>query len=199
MVAVREATTADLGSVPDALAAAFHDDPVMLHILRRPAKRARQMRTLFRGEARRALDKGRVLTTDGRPGTPAGGGSVWVAPDKWRLGGIELLGQVPVLLSFGRDTKRSLQVLSHMERVHPKEPHWYLAILGTRPEAQGKGVGSALLQPVLDDCDAQGLPAYLESSKEANIPFYRRHGFEVTGLIEVPGGPSLWPMWRDPR
>ncbi len=63
--------------------------------------------------------------------------------------------------------------------MHPHEPHWYLATLGTAVEQQGKGVGGALLRPVLEHCDAEGLPCYLESSKERNVPFYRRHGFEV--------------------
>ena len=48
-------------------------------------------------------------------------------------------------------------------------------------------------------CDAARLPAYLESSKERNVPFYERHGFRVTGELTIPGGgPTLWLMWRNP-
>lgn len=52
----------------------------------------------------------------------------------------------------------------------------------------------------LDRCDAEGAPAYLESSKESNVPYYMRFGFEVTGELTVPdGGPTMWQMWRHPR
>ena len=78
-------------------------------------------------------------------------------------------------------------------------PHYYLSVLGTDPDQQGGGVGSALLGPVLDRCDADGIAAYLESSKESNVDFYIRHGFSVTDRIDLPDdGPALWFMWREP-
>lgn len=196
MVAVREATKDDLSSVADALAAAFHDDPVMLHMLPRVPKRAKQMRVFFTAEMKRSLTKGVVYTTDS---LTAQGGAIWAAPGHWKLGGLELLRIAPTFVAFGRDTPRALALLNKVEKVHPEEPHWYLGVLGTDPAHQGKGVGSALMQPVLDRCDDEGLGAYLESSKESNIPFYRRHGFEVRGEVTIDGGPTLWPMWRDPR
>ncbi|MDP1821280.1 MAG: GNAT family N-acetyltransferase [Acidimicrobiales bacterium] len=87
-----------------------------------------------------------------------------------------------------------------MEKAHRRHPeHYYLSVLGTAPDRQGEGVGSALMAPVVARCDEEGIGAYLESSKEANIPFYRRHGFEVVEELQLPSGPGLWPMWRDPR
>jgi GNAT superfamily N-acetyltransferase len=94
----------------------------------------------------------------------------------------------------------TVRLLDLIESMHPHEPHWYLATLGTDPEMQGKGVGSALMRPALDHCDTEGWPAYLESSKERNVPFYRRHGFEVVREVPLPGGgPKIWTMWREPR
>jgi len=61
------------------------------------------------------------------------------------------------------------------------------------------GMASALLEPTLRRCDRDRLPAYLESSNEANLPFYGRHGFEVVAQISIADGPTLWPMLRQPR
>jgi GNAT superfamily N-acetyltransferase len=92
-----------------------------------------------------------------------------------------------------------MRAVREIERHHPIEPHFYLSVVGTDPEQQGGGVGSALLAPVLRICDESGTAAYLESSKESNVPFYARHGFAVTERMELPGGPPLWLMWRSPR
>jgi predicted N-acetyltransferase YhbS len=83
-----------------------------------------------------------------------------------------------------------------VEARHPAELHWYLAVLGTEPARQGQGIASGLMGPVLERCDKEGTAAYLESSKDSNIPYYERHGFQVTGEIQLPSGPTVWPMWR---
>jgi predicted N-acetyltransferase YhbS len=72
--------------------------------------------------------------------------------------------------------------------------------IGTDPSVRGKGFGHALLASRLDRVDAEHAPAYLESSKWDNVPYYQRFGFELTGEIKLPnGGPTMWPMWREAR
>jgi ribosomal protein S18 acetylase RimI-like enzyme len=197
MTEVKDAAAADIDGIADALVKAFHDDPVMMHIFPKDNGRDKKLRALFVNESKRALTRGALHTT---AVGPAQGAAIWMAPNKWKTGGLELLSQIPLMFAMGlTGTPRALGVLGKMEKVHPEEPHWYLAVLGTATEHQGKGVGSALMVPVLTTCDAEGTPAYLESSKESNIPFYRRHGFEVRGEVNVKNGPTLWPMWRDPQ
>lgn len=196
MAEVRDARTDDVAGITEALVSAFHDDPVMHYLFDKPASREKKQRALFKSEATRALKKGAVHTTSAGG---AKGAAIWMAPNQWKMGGLELLGQVPLLFKLGACTPRALNLLSQMEKIHPTEPHWYLAILGTATEHQGKGVGSAVLQPVLERCDAEGIPAYLESSKESNIAFYKRHGFDVTGEVTAKNGPTMWPMWREPQ
>jgi GNAT superfamily N-acetyltransferase len=196
-VVVRKASPDDASELAATLARAFYDDPVMSWLLPSDRARTRQLRTIFRLELRHLhLPNNQVYTT-----SEVSGGALWAPPHGWRTPPARLLRAMPRLgLTLGRRLPAALRTLSAIEQLHPTEPHWYLALLGTEPARQGTGVGSALLAPVLDRCDRDGVPAYLESSKQSNIAFYARHGFEVTGSVDLPGGgPRMWPMWRQAR
>ena len=192
MVTVRNATRADAKALSGTMARAFEDDPVMSWLY--PG--LHRLESFFLNfELKLHLGHGSVFTTD-----EVHGGAIWAPPGKWRTSVPDVIRVAPALLrATGTRLRRALGVMQAVESKHPKEPHWYLAALGTDPSKQGKGVGSALLTPILERCDSEGVPAYLESSKEANISFYRRHGFEVTSEIHLPKGPTIWPMWRDPQ
>ena len=194
MTQVRRATRADLDPVVSALAAAFHDDPVMHWFFPGERNRDERIELVFRMRVAGFLGQEEVYTTDDHSGA-----AVWAQPERWEMPPLEGLRFVARLLPIVRSR---IGVLARgwgmIDRVHPKEPHYYLAILGTEPESQGRGVGSALIEPVLADCDRNGIGAYLESSKERNLAFYGRHGFRVTGELDLPDGPRIWSMWRDP-
>lgn len=73
-------------------------------------------------------------------------------------------------------------------------------MIAVAPERQGEGLGSALVRSVLDRCDQEGVPAYLEASNERSRALYERLGFGHTGKpLDLPEGPRMWPMWREPR
>jgi ribosomal protein S18 acetylase RimI-like enzyme len=90
-------------------------------------------------------------------------------------------------------------VFERMRSYHPREPHWYLPLIGVDPARQNQGHGSALLRHALAQCDRERVPAYLESSNPANISLYERHGFVVLDTIQVGSSPSITPMLRTPR
>ncbi|HET6953560.1 MAG TPA: GNAT family N-acetyltransferase [Acidimicrobiales bacterium] len=197
MIEARHARSDEVGHLAGALARAFLDDPAMTWLFgERDAPRLRRLRAYFASEARRhARHGGTVLTADGRPGA-----AFWDAPERWRTTWPAVLRSAPMMLrAIGPRIPRALRGLGLLEAAHPRAPHWYLSVLGTDPPAQGRGVGAALISPMLDRCDEAGLGAYLESSKAENVPYYERFGFAVTGEITLPGGPPVWPMWRDPR
>ncbi|HLX89194.1 MAG TPA: GNAT family N-acetyltransferase [Acidimicrobiales bacterium] len=194
---MRTAAPGERKDIATSLADAFFDDPVMAWILSDDRSRRRRLAGLFSTLMKgHYLPLGTVWTTDDHAGA-----ALWAPPGRAIIPAPTVLRHLPTLVhALGRRALVALRALSHVEHMHPKEPHWYLGVLGTRQADQGKGVGSALLSPVLTRCDEEGLPAFLESSKERNIAYYRRFGFEVTSEIQLPmGGPTVWPMWRDPR
>jgi ribosomal protein S18 acetylase RimI-like enzyme len=86
--------------------------------------------------------------------------------------------------------------------IHPPgRAHEYLWMIGVSPNRQGEGLGTALVASVLDRCDREGIPAYLEASNADSRRLYERLGFEVLAdrVLELPDGPTVWPMWREPR
>lgn len=179
------------------LARTFWDDPVSGYIFPKESRRDGGLRAYFRTQMRADyLPFGGCYTTDGYAGS-----AIWAPAGKPLLTGFTaILTMLPVLPYVAANLPTTLRLLNTVEAMHPHEPHWYLASLGTAVEQQGKGIGSALMRPVLAHCDAEGVPCYLESSKARNVPFYRRHGFEVVEEVVLPrGGPPLWTMWREPQ
>jgi ribosomal protein S18 acetylase RimI-like enzyme len=194
--AVRIATRGDVQPIAESLALAFDDDPVMEFLFPNRDSRSGRLVRFFRTALLAQHLRHATCFTDAE----RAGAALWDPPGHWRVTFGQLLRAAPgFVAALGTRLPVGLRTLATVERVHPTVPHYYLAVLGTRPERQGRGLGSSLLQPVLRRCDEQGIGAYLESSKERNIPFYRRHGFEVTGEIRLPDGPLVWSMWRDPR
>jgi ribosomal protein S18 acetylase RimI-like enzyme len=179
-----------------ALAEAFRNDPVLTFIL--PGEHGRRrMAGFFAATARRyylrlgaveiARDEGRVC-----------GAAMWAPPGQWLPSPSRQLLSAPTFLRvLGSRVTAASTMHTAIVRHHPREPHWYLSVLGVPPARQGGGVGGQLLRSRLERCDAEGSPAYLEASKHANIAYYERFGFDVTHEITIPNGPTLWGMWRN--
>ena len=160
--AVHPVTPNDRDEVAGSLARAFVDDPVWKWLTAaRHDRFAELSQDFFSVTVRHHIHLGGAWASEGNRA-----GALWSPPNAWRTKPLEILSLLrPSVRLFGTRATTALSALSSMEKKHPSEPHWYLAVLGTDPEVQGKGHGSAVLQPVLDRCDLEGVPAYLESSK----------------------------------
>lgn len=186
----RKAAAADLPDVADTLAIAFDDDPVVTWIIDDGPRRRELLPGFFGAIAESYLAYDETYSVD--KGVSA---AVWAPP------GAEDDEELPAVLGAAVEgyANRLFEILRLMEEKHPVEPHHYLFLLGTRPEYQGRGLGSSLMAPVLEACDRDRVPAYLEATSERNKQLYSRHGFDVTDEIVLPGGPTMWPMWRSPK
>jgi ribosomal protein S18 acetylase RimI-like enzyme len=194
----RPATAADIDQLAPVLASAFQDDPLTAWFVRHDAIRPMALVQLFRWYLREAVPGG---LCDALFDPPAGA-ALWMGEGQWNvsvLRQILLLPQLVGVVGMRRLVSR-LRGIDVLQRWHPHEPHYYLAVLGTHPSYQNQGIGSRLLDSGLSRCDRRGISAYLETANSRNLPFYERKGFRVTGTINIPfNGPLVWQMWREPH
>lgn len=197
---VRLARPDEIDILAAVLADAFDTDPFMRYLVPDGGRYHERLTALFVIELKTMIRLGATWVDDHESG-PAGV-AVWAPPDRWRQRRRDALrNTVPALRIFGRSVRRVVSTLNATEKAHPRVPaHWYLGTIGTATSHQGRGVGGRLLRAVLDRCDAEQIPAYLETSKVENRPYYERFGFETRPAIPLAGdAPSLVPMWRDPQ
>ena len=175
-----------------AIVLAFANDPATRWTWPQPDDYLRNMPLLARAFGGKSFALGTAFGIE-----RFAGAALWltpeVSPDEEALAGL-----------IERTAPASIQqdaagVFEQMAGFHPQEPHWYLPLIGVDPSRQGQRLGDKLMAHALARCDAEQLPAYLESTNPRNLPFYQRHGFEMVGKIQVGSSPTIVPMLRRPR
>lgn len=192
-VVARPATWADADAIAATLTRAFFDDPLICFLLRDEAKRPAKMPQLFKLLFKLGLPYGACDVTSGYEAV-----ALWRPPGQWEIPWWQYITNGAAFLdTFGfGGAGQVMSTMDFVEKRHPHEPHYYLQAIGTDTAKQGKGFGGVVMRRHIAVADAARMPCYLESSKEINIPIYKSFGFEVTGEIKIPNGPTLWPMWR---
>lgn len=183
------------------LARAFLRDPAWVWAVPDDQHRERMLAWFFRAIVRYARRVGEVRVREGQDAA-----SILLPPDKPRLDNLQLvragLWQMPFRAGAGAFSRflTMRRVLEERHDVDVGSRHWYVWLIGVDPPRQGQGAGSAHLGSVYADADRDGVPCYLDTTNERNVPFYRRHGFEVVFEGAFPrGGPPLWTLVRPAR
>ncbi|MFF8677007.1 GNAT family N-acetyltransferase [Streptomyces sp. NPDC015237] len=202
-VVIRTAGADDRERVVRLLDEAFQDDPVSSWVFPGTEYRRLTHHRLMAAFTDAVLADGRIdLTEDGAAC------ALWLpvpahepAGDEQPAGGPA--EDIPALVreAVDPDNERVELIARLTEGIHPTgRAHEYLWMIGVAPGRQGEGLGTALMESVLDRCDSEGTPAYLEASSARGRALYERLGFEFTGqALQLPDGPLMWPMWREPR
>lgn len=181
--------------VGDVIGDSFADDPVNMWIFGGRTSIARYFTLMAK---KLYLRRG-----FGQIDSQSAGAALWLPPDiKKQISIFRSLDIAASMVSHNglKSIRRGMAVDAALAKAKPAISHFYLFAIGTRPQEQGRGLGGGLMRAGLQIVDEAGLPAYLESSKEQNVPFYQRFGFEVTQKITpTKGAPPLWLMWREAR
>ncbi|MBI2766939.1 MAG: GNAT family N-acetyltransferase [Chloroflexi bacterium] len=197
-VTVRKLTRADVPHATAVMARAFDDDPVVNWFCAQDKRRAARIYNFMEiALTKLTLPYGFAYTSENIEG-----GAYWTPPGKWKMGMLQQLMLIPAMAKSAsyRRIPAIMGGMNAIEKKHPQAPHYYLLAVGVEPESQGRNIGTQLMAPVLEICDRDRVPAYLESSKERNVSLYERNGFRVTEEMVIPnGGPKVWLMWRDPK
>ncbi len=171
---------------------AFSTDPVARWIYPEPAEYFRHFPKFIRGFAGSAFENRTALVTN-----DLAGAALWLPPGEH--------SDEEALMALFESTvsdevrKDLIPAIEAMGTYHPDEPHWYLPMIGVDTRQQGRGIGGQLMQYALEQCDSDGIPAYLESSNPRNISLYERCGFVSLGTIQFGDSVPLYPMVRWPR
>jgi GNAT superfamily N-acetyltransferase len=195
-VQLRRATMADLPAMVETITAAFDADPTWSYAFPDPVDRPAQYRRWWHLYLVGALRYDDTWLADDGAAV-----AVWIPP-----GGTELAApeqaQVPDLVRelVGDWAEEVFALLDQFDEAQPTAPHYYLTLLGTRPDRRGEGLGMALVRHCLERIDGEHRPAYLESTNPANNARYEKVGFAPIGSFTArDGGPTVTTMWRPAR
>jgi ribosomal protein S18 acetylase RimI-like enzyme len=183
----------------ETISQAFFDDPMYVHIEPDEGKRMRVLKAQNGVVVRMFFRVGLIDSTPDAKGV-----ALWLKPGNTSPSPVKMLqsGALAVPFRSGfRSFFRLMSMLSAGDVPHKKAApgsHWYLGITAVDPSLQGKGIGTALIKRGLERADADGLPCYLETSRERNVSFWEKYGFKVSHTGVLPnGGPRFWGMLRE--
>jgi ribosomal protein S18 acetylase RimI-like enzyme len=181
----------DIRQLSVVLKRAFESDPFHRWILRSNRAQRFGSHKLFASVLAVAISHAKLLTTP-----ELAGAAIWLPPS-YQSTAIARLKAFGLLAFYsGVRLPTILEGFNQQDQHKPDQAHWYLYAIGTDPEHQGRGVGTALIMPMLQLCDQQGLAAHLDTCTEANVQYYEGRGFQITSEFDFPDGPHCWGMTR---
>ena len=183
------------------LAAAFFDYPEFKFYFPDTDRRKRCLPWYLGRVLDTALRYGEVFTAQ-----EVSGVSLILPPGHTRISQWEyiLSGFLPAVIVLGwQDFNRSQEGEAFIGNMHEKimleRPHYYLWALAVDPNQKQKGIGTALLEPLLAKADAGKKPVYLETHDEKNVAYYKRFGFDLASTCRMPKFDlPVWGMVREP-
>ncbi len=179
---MRSATRNDKLLVTDLLSAAFDDNLSVNFIVRQDDQRKARIHALMDYSFEVCYHSGKVWLSDDNRAC-----ALVLYPHKKRttLKSIWLDAKLIFKAVGIGGIKKTLDREAKIKAKQPKEPMAYLWFIGVSPLYQRQGIGNKLLKQVIADAERQGLPVYLETSTERNLPWYDQHGFTEYDTLDL--------------
>lgn len=194
---IRLATASDADVIAQLMIKVFDEDPLMNWFFRKDNKRAQGQKVFYDFVIKSyCLPQHLSWVTDDLQGA-----ALWIPSEKWEPGFLMQISMASVIIrAFGlRNSLMKLRERQKIDTRHPKQAHYYLSCLGVNRDLRGRGIGTALLEPMLYRSDNEGRGCYLETTLERSVSFYQRFGFSVTETLLIgPEKIKVWLMWRNP-
>lgn len=179
------------------LARGFVDDPMWKFILPKSQSRLQILTAMFEVFVDDGIKRGKVLLAPDRQGA-----IIWY-PSQVNVFD-DTFADVEAKINEIAYSFKEFDAIQRLETIGkkvqplaPTIPHHEIFWISTLPAFRGKGVGSSLLKPILNNADTQNVGCYLVSSNPNNIGFYEHHGFKQVSLIPLKPEPTLVAMWRN--
>ncbi|MEV4315387.1 hypothetical protein [Actinocrispum sp. NPDC049592] len=191
------ATPADVDALAHMLAQAFQNDALTKWITPDEQRRERILPDFFRVFLEISLGYDAVYTNAQRDAA-----LLFLPPGAWHeveRRGVELSQRFAAILG---DEVEKMATISGLQAVHHPmgRAHYYVSFAGVDPQHQRHGAMSVLVDALLGRADAEEMACYTEASSAGGTWAALRNGFVEVGVrIDIPGGPTLRPMWREPR
>jgi ribosomal protein S18 acetylase RimI-like enzyme len=189
---INASTEAEISRVIDSIVLGFSSDPIFRWLFPEPREYLTNIPIIIQLFGGRAFEHGSSYHIQNYTGA-----ALWLPPDVHP--DEQALAQLIQDSFDGTQLDEIFSLFEQMGNFHPDEPCWHLAFIAVDPAQQNEGYGSALLEHTLEAVDNDKKLAYLESTNEANLSLYQRHGFELIGKIQAGNSPSMFPMIREPR
>ena len=192
-------TLSDIEQAAQVISRAFMDDPLISFMLPFRYTRVKTLYKFFRayGEINIRNNRGYGF------GEPLQGIAYWKSPnqDNMSISVKSLTLFLPLLLTFYPigyfRAKAILQQIDVLHKRYADEPHYYLDNIGVLPEAQGKGISSKLIRPILEMADSQKVITYTDTVTRSNVALYEHFGFQCVERSSVGNtGITVWALRR---
>ena len=166
----------DKRKVVDVLSKSFGDNKSVNYIIKQDRKRDQRIRKLMEYSFDICHLFGNTFLSENKEGC-----ALIVMPDKKRTTAKSILLDLKLALSvIGlSNIKKVMNRESIINKLHPKTPFYYLWFIGVEPADQGNGIGTKLMNDVINEAKINHRPIYLETSTLKNIPWYEKFGFIV--------------------